>query len=475
MAWDPGRIGPYRIVQRISAGGAGVTYLALSEAVAESALLVCVKTPHPMWAHDSRYLRVFENEARFAGLLDHPHIVPLRDVGTGAGERLYLAYRFIEGLDLGELIAGVRDGRQQLAWPLLVVIAAQVARALEYAHQDQRDSGRIRRRPAVIHRDLCPANILIGLSGASYLTDFGIARALEESSLLPSLRGAGRIAYCAPERLRKGREYDARADLFSLGAVLFEALTGQKPYSSDSIMAHLHQVFRDHRPRVEPLRAEFHESSPGPPPEGLVQLVAIVHRLLEPDPDRRYPSAAAVVDDLGRIAVPASTHRELTMAVEDHMPAWRREIRLRTGEIPAFRPKGGGLWSSTDPERLAHLERDAFRVSPSGAQRLLEGGPDPGDGDLGDSGADLVPAIDTTALDRPRFAPAFDTTDPDRPSFAPAHDATPGDPTASTLGTTAPDRPVFEGPGAPVALAPVALDTTVPDRPTFDPEADSPH
>ncbi|MEZ4340986.1 MAG: serine/threonine-protein kinase, partial [Sandaracinaceae bacterium] len=227
---DPEWIGPYRVIHRIGSGGTGATFLALADSSAHaSRLLCCVKTPLARWARDPAYLRAFENEAHIASHLDHPNIVRLHDVGVDRGQP-YLAYPLIEGLDLGELIASTRDRGQQLAWPLVATIALQMARALEHAHDDRRGSGRLLERPPIIHRDICPSNILIGVSGISYLTDFGIARALEEVSIRPSLNGTGRVMYTAPERLMHGRGYDARADLFSLGVVLYEALVGRPPF-----------------------------------------------------------------------------------------------------------------------------------------------------------------------------------------------------------------------------------------------------
>lgn len=400
---DPKRVSSYRIVQRISSGGTGLTYLAINDTSGMGApLLMCLKRPHPRYANDPAYLASFETEARFASQLQHPHIVAVFEIGTDAGLP-FIVYPFVEGLDLGEMIRSARSRRQQLSWTVVATLAEQIASALEYAHEDQRGAVRLTRHPAVIHRDLCPANILIGISGIGYLTDLGIAKALEATSLRPSLAGTGRIAYCAPERLMSGQHYDGRADLFSLGVSLFEALTNQKPFSANSIASHIEQVLGGHRPNIEALRAEFQPDFGEPPPEGLVQLVAIVHRLLEPDPDRRFASAAELVDALARICVEPGGHRELAMAAEDHMPAWRRRIRLHTGEIPAVRPHqtAQAQWSSTDPHRLVHLvepaydaERDGVRVSPAAAERPLAS-----------SASDASDPFDTTTPDRPTFDP----------------------------------------------------------------------
>ena len=418
---DPEWIGPYRVIQRIGSGGTGATFLALANSSAHaSRLLCCVKTPLARWARDPAYLRAFENEAQIASLLDHPNIVRLHDVGADRGQP-YLAYPLIEGIDLGELIESVRDHRQQLAWPLVASIALQMARALEHAHADHRGSGRLVKKPAIIHRDICPSNILIGVSGVSYLTDFGLARALEELSIRPSLNGTGRIMYSAPERLMDGRGYDGRADLFSLGVVLYEALTGRPPFPQAPLIEHVERVLRGVPPRVESSRVEFFEG--GAPPDELVQLINIVHRLLEPEVEHRFGSAAELVDALAAIRLPGGVHRELAAAVEDHMPAWRREVRLCSGaHQPPPEARATTRWDPPSPDSIATTPRgqvvgDEVRVDELGAERLLARRYTPlvvsrpqlvvGEGAEGQGD-------DTTDLDRP----SFDSTDPDRPVFA---------------------------------------------------------
>ncbi len=385
---DPEQIGPFRIIQRISSGGAGVTYLALvTDDSDDSSLLCCVKTPHAMWARDPAYMQAFKNEAQLASSLDHPNIVSLQTRSLDA-DNPYLVYPFIEGLDLGELIESHNRRGEPIDWTHVVTIARSVARALEEAHADRSD--RIQPRPPIIHRDVCPPNIIIGLSGVVYLIDFGIARALEESSLRPSLHGSGRIAYAAPERLAHGRRYDERADLFSLGAVLFEALTGLPPYAPGSITSHIEQVTSGSARRVEEHRDEFAPDYGRAVPAGLVQLVNVVHRLLEPNPGHRFQSASEVVDALERIAVPTGGYRGLAADAAAHMPEWRRKVQVCTGRHPvieiALAPEPsaqGDRWSSTDPMQLSHLdaqleqralERDAVHVDPQGAAQLLAQG-----------------------------------------------------------------------------------------------------
>lgn len=379
----PSEIGGHRILQQIGRGAAGRTYLALGDELTHQArLLICIKAPSPVFARDPRYVEDFRNEAEMASLLTHPHI--LRPIGGGVGNAHppFLVYPFVEGLDLGELIAGVRRDGQQLAWPVVATIGLQLAKALEYAHTDTRDSGRAIEHPTILHRDICPENILIGLSGVCFLIDFGIAKALEGSSLIPSLAGSGRLHYSAPERLVEGREYDARVDLFSLGAVLFEALTNDKPFEEAGTVAYVRQVVEGHPPNIRDRRAEFladeSHTSPPPAPVGLQRLVDIVHRLLKPNPHERFPSATALVEALGQIPLDHTAHLTIIRLVETYRPVWRRNVRLRAGA--AATTPSAPLFARTDPRQLTQalaaqpqaLERDMLRVSPAGARRLLE-------------------------------------------------------------------------------------------------------
>ncbi len=480
---NPERIGPFRVVERINPGGAGITYLAVRDGQPSSPI-VCVKTPHPMHARDSPYLATFETEARFARLLRHPHIVALLDVGVDHTDgRRYLAYALIEGLDLAEMIRSYRKASEQIEWYVVATLAVQLTHALEYAHTPELGEGVYEKRPAIIHRDICPANILLGLSGGCYLTDFGIARALETPSLRPSLAASGRTAYCAPERL-VGRAYDARADLFSLGVTLFEALTNRQPFCASSITEHLQRVLE--RPRIEPLRVEFHLSH-RPPPDGLVQLVEAVHRLLEPDPAARYQSAVELADALGCIRVPAYAPRDLAKAVRRHMPRWRRRVRPRTGETAHPSGVEPTLWSHTNPKHLApHLKgpnlcfpeqtfdpkRDCIWVTAAGAQRLL----------ASRHTLDETSLLDTTDGDREassntafnNTAPMgsghpFDATTPDRPVSEHEH-------SPATLAATHEHE---KGEPDPVILTPPPIVDALPDipvthqRPVSDPTASS--
>jgi len=369
----PERVANYRIVHRVGRGATGRTYIAVRDAAGHDvAYVVCLKTPPPRFADDPAYVRDFENEARIASLLQHPHIVPLQDHGLDAERNIrFLAFRYVEGPDLSEVIEGHAKLGRRMPWPAVATLAVQMAHALHHAHADLRDSERLKPRPPIIHRDICPPNILIAPSGVSYLTDFGLARPVERGRLMPSLVGSGRLPYMAPERLVDGSRYDARADLFSLGVVLFEALTNELPYDASSSATYIRQALAGDRRRIRDLRAEWDPT--------MEPFAAVVDRLLEPEPARRFLSAGEVIDALGRLHIPAVGFRQLAESAEAHMPPWRRNVRLRsTGEM-AQPAASRSFWGQTDPQQIPELlaaeptapDRDFVRVGPDDAERLL--------------------------------------------------------------------------------------------------------
>lgn len=422
----PERVANYRIVHRVGRGAAGRTYIAVRDAASdEISYVVCLKTPPPRFADDPAYVRDFENEARIASLVQHPHIVPLQDHGLDAERNIrFLAFRYVEGPDLSEVIDGHARLGQQMPWPAVATLAVQMAHALHHAHADLRETGRLKPRPPIIHRDICPPNILVAPSGVSYLTDFGLARSVERGRLMPSLAGSGRLAYMAPERLVDGSRYDARADLFSLGVVLFEALTNELPYDASSIETYIRQALAGERRGVRDLRFEWDPA--------MEPFAALVDGLLEPDPARRILSAGDLIDALGRLHIPAAGFRQLADGAKAHMPPWRRNVRLRsTGEM-AQSAAPQSIWGQTDPQQIPELlaaepaapDRDFVRVGPDDAERLIA----------------------------QRHVPLSST----QPGYA-------ADPASLNFGATAPDRPTRDvwtepGEGDHVLTPPADLD-----------------
>src|SRR5881394_1093908 len=197
--------GGYRIEAIAGQGGMGVVYRATQLALDRS---VALKLITPEFANDPEFRNRFKRESKLAASIEHPNVIPVYEAGEQNGS-LFLAMRYVEGTDLKSVLT--REGRLE---PLRTArFVAQIAAALDAAHA-----------AGLVHRDVKPANVLVAGEHA-YLSDFGLTRlAGSDSGLTESGRWIGTVEYCSPEQLR-GQRTDARADVYSLGCVLFAALT----------------------------------------------------------------------------------------------------------------------------------------------------------------------------------------------------------------------------------------------------------
>lgn len=213
--------GAYRLIGLAGAGGMGVVYRAEQQPLGR---IVALKVIRPEVAGSSDYQARFLREARLAAAVNHPHIVPVFDFGEHAG-RLYLAMQWIDGVEFGRLM----EGGQPVAPERAVRIGTQVASALQAIHN-----------AGMLHRDVKPANILVrDMNGEdhAYLTDFGIAKLAEAGGGLTRTGWMiGTTGYLSPEQIR-GHQPDGRSDLYALGCVMFEAITGQRPFTGENDQA----------------------------------------------------------------------------------------------------------------------------------------------------------------------------------------------------------------------------------------------
>ncbi len=257
---DLEKIGKYRIVGRLGQGAMGEVYRAQDQVLKR---YVALKTISPTLVADEQFRKRVRREAESAAQLNHPNIVTVFEFAEERG-LVYLVMELLEGSDLKEII--VRQGLKRLEDKLLVV--EQVCEGLAYAHGK-----------GVIHRDLKPANIRVLPNLAVKILDFGLAR-LGVSEMTRTGTVMGTPNYMSPEQVR-GEKVDERSDLFSVGALFYELLSGHKPFDSESVHSILYEVL-EHDP--QPLRSWV----PDLPP----LLLPIVDRALAKDPDRRFASAA---------------------------------------------------------------------------------------------------------------------------------------------------------------------------------------
>lgn len=269
-------IDDFRLIAEIGRGGMGVVYEAEQRSLGRR---VALKLLAPGVHRSERSIARFRREASAAGSLHHTNIVPVYATGVWDGIPYY-AMQFIEGCSLAQRIAErIGESPSHGLDPRLVLEWGRtIADALAHAH-----------RHGVLHRDIKPSNVLIDLSGNAWLTDFGLARCDEGDSITLTGDIVGTVRTMAPEQARGGHQIDERADLYSLGATLFEAICGRPVFEEEDREALFRRVLLDPSPRVRSLR-------PSVPPE----CAAIIDRLLEKEPERRYPSAAVLAEDLRR-------------------------------------------------------------------------------------------------------------------------------------------------------------------------------
>jgi hypothetical protein len=260
--------GRYRLIAPLGEGGMATLWRAVDEQLDRE---VAVKRLREQFSRDSGFAARFKQEARSAGSLAHPNIVPVYDYGTeDADQTQFIVMQLVEGQDL----AGILHERTFLGTDDAVRVTLGVASALEAAH-----------RRGIVHRDVKPGNILITDDGDVKVTDFGIARAVSEASMTVTGTTLGSVHYFSPEQAR-GDEVTGRSDVYALGIVLYEMLTGRRPFEGDSAAGvALKRLTED-----PPLPSTFR-----PVPAGLE---AIVMRALEREPADRFPDAGSFAEAL---------------------------------------------------------------------------------------------------------------------------------------------------------------------------------
>jgi serine/threonine protein kinase len=261
-------LGEYEILGELGHGGMASVFLAHDIALDRK---VAIKVMSPALLDGEGAGERFKREARTAGALSHPHIIPIHTVKEG-GELLYFVMKYVDGRSLDSVIAT----HETLPIPMVVQILFEVASALAYAH-----------RAGVIHRDVKPGNIMIDRDGWAVVTDFGIAKVVQEQGLTMTGTAVGTPAYMSPEQCM-AKEVSGRSDQYSLGIVAFQMLTGRVPFSAESLMEMFLAQTNQQPPSILAVRSDC-------PP----RLAEIVERMMQKSPDDRWPSLDDVVAGLG--------------------------------------------------------------------------------------------------------------------------------------------------------------------------------
>ncbi|MCJ7751017.1 MAG: protein kinase, partial [Armatimonadetes bacterium] len=257
----------YEILEKVGEGGMAIAYRGRDRVLGR---VVAIKVMRPELATDAAFLARFRREARAAAGITHEHIASVYDTGSD-GPYHYIVMEYVEGESMRDRLR--REGPLPLAEALR--IATETAKALEAAHQ-----------AGVVHRDIKPGNILLGREGQVKVTDFGIARAASAPNQTDTSTMLGSVNYVSPEQAR-GEAVGPQGDVYSLGATLFEALTGKAPFDGGDRLAILHKHVYDRAPRPSELR-------PGLPPE----VDSVVGHCLEKDLSGRFASARELLSYL---------------------------------------------------------------------------------------------------------------------------------------------------------------------------------
>ncbi len=316
------RLGQYVLGPRLGAGGTASVYLARKTADSGGdERLVGLKIIHDHLLEEADFVRMFVDEANLVRRMSHPNVVEVFEFGQ-EGESLYLAMEYLHGQPLSRLFERLVEQQQRLPFDLVMWIGARVADGLSHAHRLTDEDG----NPLdVIHRDVSPQNVFVTYDGQVKLIDFGIAKAAGRLAKTTLGRIKGKFSYMAPEQVL-GNDFDQRADLFALGATLYELTVGVRLFAGDDQTDTLQKLLFEKIP--DPA-----EQAPDVPPE----LSAIIRHALAAEPQDRYESADRIARDLDTVlATRGMTNGQPALA---HLmtSSFAQEMRDRTKAIQQLR------------------------------------------------------------------------------------------------------------------------------------------
>ncbi|MCC7381215.1 MAG: serine/threonine protein kinase [Deltaproteobacteria bacterium] len=268
----PENFGRYQLLSLIGRGGMAELYRARLETPAGAEKILVVKRILPSFSSDPEFLRLFINEAKIALPLTHGNITSVFEFGEVSGQ-YFLAMEYIHGQNLDAILRRLREVAGRMPIPAALFIAGEVAKGLAYAHGFTSPQGS---RVEIVHLDVSPQNVLVSYDGTVKLTDFGIAKVKQSAEPAGVLRG--KPSYLAPEQV-DGGAVDARTDVFSLGSVLYQMLTGRAPFDGATDEETMQRLRAGEVEPLADLHSELHELEP------------VVMRALSIDPDLRYANA----------------------------------------------------------------------------------------------------------------------------------------------------------------------------------------
>jgi tRNA A-37 threonylcarbamoyl transferase component Bud32 len=324
------KFGQYELRELIAVGGMAEVYKGRVVGAEGFEKYVAIKRILPDLAEDERFVKMLLTEARIHSALSHRNIVQIHDLGISEDGEYFIVLEYVEGYDLRMILDQIVEQGEIIPEALSLHIASELAQGLHFAHEQRGADG----QPlGLVHRDVSPSNVLISMSGEVKLSDFGLAKRRHDRSVVGSLKG--NLAYMSPEQARQSR-LERRTDVFSLGAVLFEMLTGKRLREiRDEVMA-WNQVASGQVPSVRAVRPDL--------PEAFERLLA---RALAPEPEGRFADAAifgsAIRGVLSGMNTPVGAS-DLQLLLSTLQPARRpRELVTERSKVIRLGPEAQAL------------------------------------------------------------------------------------------------------------------------------------
>jgi serine/threonine protein kinase len=296
--------GPYHLVEKVAVGGMAEVWKATQSGIGGFVKVLAVKRLLPHLARNADLVDLFINEAKMVARLTHPNIVQIYDLGR-IEKSYYIAMEYVPGRDLRTVRRRAAERGLRIPLDLAVLVTTRVCAALAYAHKKRDEQGRAM---SIVHRDVSPQNILLSYEGEVKLTDFGIAKAASKARTTDNDMLRGKLLYMSPEQAR-GEAADHRTDLFALGIVLFELVTGVNPFEDGGGGSQEGVLERVRNCRV-PLASEVNPRVPA-------KLDQVIAKALHPLADERYPDAVAFGRALDRAVEPSNLgHTQLSRLMD---------------------------------------------------------------------------------------------------------------------------------------------------------------
>jgi serine/threonine protein kinase len=359
----PRDIGRYTLFGEIAAGGMATVHLGRLAGAAGFARTVAIKQLHPHYASDPGFVRMFEDEARLAARIHHPNVVQTLDVVAEKGE-LFLVLDYVQGETLSRIWRSLREQEELAPASVTASILTGVLHGLHAAHEAKDDDG----KPLnIVHRDVSPQNVMVGVDGVARLLDFGVAKAAVRATTTQEGELKGKLAYMAPESLEH-HEVTRLSDLYAVGVLLWEGLTGRRLFEAETEGQLLRRIL------LHPIETPG-SLIQGVPPE----LDAITMRAIDRDPQKRFQTAremALAIERVTEIARASQVSEWIARVAKKPLEARAERVAELLGKSAA--PSSSRISGESSAVRPLERERERERtpITKTGSRRELT--PTPG-------------------------------------------------------------------------------------------------